>query len=179
MHNTTSQVGKGTKHSARLLQIKSKATTQVDLTSKGASSHGPQMVKPQPPWRTPLCHRQLHQQVTSLCHYWSTSARFIRKGISRWQVIMIGGGQMIQRSCRNNEGIGLVLLLEEKGRGLSYHNGVDNRVEGLCSLSGGALSFAPFPTCRSAARRSPNRSRFCIGPHCPNIRRCTESVFNN
>src|SRR2546427_3105266 len=28
------------------------------------------------------------------------SARFIRKGMRRWQLIMTGGGQMIQRSCR-------------------------------------------------------------------------------
>ena len=28
------------------------------------------------------------------------SARFIRKGMRRWQWIIIGGGQMIQSSCR-------------------------------------------------------------------------------
>jgi hypothetical protein len=28
------------------------------------------------------------------------SARFIRKGMKRWQWIITGGGQMIQRSCR-------------------------------------------------------------------------------
>jgi hypothetical protein len=38
----------------------------------------------------------------------------------------------------------LVLLLEKKGRDLSYHSVVDIRVEWLCNLSGGVLRFAPF-----------------------------------
>jgi hypothetical protein len=46
----------------------------------------------------------------------------------------------------SNEGVGLVLLLEEKGRDLSYHSVVDIRVEWLCSLSGGVLRFAPSCT---------------------------------
>jgi hypothetical protein len=59
---------------------------------------------------------------------------------------MIGGGQMIQRSVESDEGVELVLLLEEKGRDLSYHGVVDIRVEWLCSSSGGVLRFAPFLT---------------------------------
>jgi hypothetical protein len=57
---------------------------------------------------------------------------------------MIGGGQMIQRSVESDEGVELVLLLEEKGRDLSYQSLVYNRVEWLYCLSGGALRFAPF-----------------------------------
>jgi pimeloyl-ACP methyl ester carboxylesterase len=43
---------------------------------------------------------------------------------------------------------------------------VDNRVEWLCGLSGGALRFAPFPTCKLAGvEPSCWGSRLCLPPH--------------
>ncbi len=84
------------------------------------------------------------------------SARFICKGMRRWQWIMIGGGEMIQRSCRKAmKELGWYSYCEEKSRDLSCYSVVDIRVEWLCSLSGGALRFAPFLTCKLAGLELP------------------------
>src|SRR5438876_7998557 len=80
-------------------------------------------------------------------------------------ICRLGSGQSGARPRSSRIGVGLVLLLEGKGRDLSYHSVVDNRVEWLCSLSGGVLRFALFLTCKLAGvEPSCWGSRLCLPP---------------